>query len=330
MQAFVTGATGFVGAAVVRELLSHGVAVRALVRPGSPRQNVEGLDIEIVEGDLREAGALPDLIAGCELLFHVAAYYATREEDARAMYEINIGGTKNLFTAACHAGVRKAVYTSTIGTIGQSVDGSLPNEDTEFNLWETCSHYVKSKYLAEMVALLMERRGLQVVVVNPAAPLGQRDIKPTSTGQRVIACLEGRVPSFVPGGINFVAVQDVARGHWLAAERGRPGRRYLLGNKEGNLTAEDFMELMEKVSGVRVARPRRRNPLHRARQWLRPAPHPQGARPAALVCDPSRAIRELGLPQTPLEAALREEIAWFRAHGYVGSSLREPEGVAAS
>ncbi len=330
MQAFVTGATGFVGAAVVRELLSHGVSVRALVRPNSNRRNVEGLDIEIVEGDLRDSHALPDALAGCEILFHVAAYYTTREEDARTMYEINVGGTKNLLTAAWHTGVKKVVHTSTIGTIGQSVDGALPTEDTEFNLWETCSHYVKSKYLAEMVALSMGQQGLQVVVVNPTAPLGPRDIKPTSTGQRVIDCLEERVPSFVPGGISFVAVQDVARGHWLAAVKGHPGRRYLLGNIKGNLMVEDFMQLVEKVSGVPVPRQRRRNPLSRARQWLRPDPRPQGTRPAALVCDPSRAVRELGLTQTPLEDALREEAEWFRAHGYLGEPRREPEGVAAS
>lgn len=298
------------------------VAVRALVRPGSDRRNVADLDIELVEGDLRDAEALPDMVNGCDLLFHVAAFYSTREEDARTMYEINVGGTKNVLLAASRVGVKRAVHTSTIGTIGRPEDDALPTEATEFNLWETCSHYAKSKYLAEALALDMNRRGLPVVVVNPTAPLGPRDIKPTSTGERVIACLEGRMPSFVPGGINFVAVRDVARGHWLAAQEGRVGRRYLLGNVNGNLFLEDFLKLMQKISGVRVPRGRARNPLTRARQLLRPGRAPNGTRPAGLVCDPSRAVAELGLPQMPLEDALTKAVEWFRAHGNVQTQAK--------
>jgi dihydroflavonol-4-reductase len=314
VRALVTGATGFVGMWVARFLLEEGTQVRVLVRPGSDRRNLAGLDVEIAEGDLRDPESLAEALAGCEELYHVAALYSTREEDGPLMYEVNVGGTKALLKAARRAGVRRVVHTSTIGTIGRPADGSLPTEETEFNLWEQGSHYARSKYLAETVALSMAQEGLPVVVVNPCAPVGAGDLKPSSTGQRIVDYLNGREPSYLEGGINFISVRDVAAGHILAARRGRPGQRYILGNAAGNLMREDFYRLMERVSGVRPPRGRSRNPL----RWLRGASRAgRGYQPPALTCNPARAIRELGLPQTPLEEAFAEAVEWFRQNGYV-------------
>lgn len=315
MKVLVTGATGFVGMWVVRELLKEGAEVRALVRPNSDRRNLAGLQVEIVEGDLRDRGSLIAALNGCDELYHVAAFYSTAEEDGPTLYEINVGGTKAILKAARLAGVRRIVYTSTIGTIGLPADGSLPTEDMEFNLWDTSSHYARSKYLAEMVARSMAQEGLPVVIVNPCAPVGAGDVKPSSTGQRIVDYLRGRVPSFLEGGINFVSVRDVAAGHVLAARRGQPGRRYILGNLQGNLKREDFYRLMEKVSGVHPPQ----EAQHRSLRHIigrRPRGH-LGTQPAALTCYPIRAVEELGLPQTPLEEAFAEAVDWFRANGYV-------------
>ena len=316
MRAFVTGASGFVGSAVVRCLLHRGVAVRVLARPTSDLRNLAGLNVELFYGDLLDASTLVEGQRGCDTLYHVAAYYSTDEADARRMYAVNVRGTKLVLEAALKAGVRRAVHTSTIGTVGQPTDGTLATEETAFDMWETASHYAKSKYLAERVAMNMGKRGLEVVVVNPCAPVGPRDIKPSSTGQRIVDYLQGKLPSFVPGGINFVSVADVAEGHILATEKGLAGERYILGHMEGNLLLPAFLALMQRVSGVRSPS------LPRSERLLWPWQHKGAAagkdhRPQALACDPSKAVRQLGLPQTPLEKAFGEAIAWFRDNGYV-------------
>ncbi len=317
VKAFVTGATGFVGSAVVRSLLRRNVTVRVLARRTSDLRNIVGLDLEVFCGDLLEEDGLTDALRGCDTLYHVAAYYSTDEADSQTMYEVNVRGTKAVMRAALKAGLQRVVHTSTIGTIGQPLDGSLATEETQFNLWNRCSHYVKSKYLAELVALSMCEHGLSVVVVNPCAPVGPRDTKPSSTGQRVLDYLHGTQPSFVQGGINFISVQDVAEGEVLAAERGRVGEKYILGHKDGNLSLSDFLALMERVSGVKRPRTARRR-LRALRVGLREMRRDvRDLRPKALTCDPSKAIRELGLPQTPLKAAFGEAIAWFRDNGYV-------------
>jgi dihydroflavonol-4-reductase len=323
VKAFVTGATGFVGSAVVRSLLHRGIAVKALLRPTSETRNIEGLDVEVWYGDLLDGDELADALRGCDALYHVAAYYSTSDADSRMMYEVNVRGTKAILRAALKAGVQRVVHTSTIGTIGQPTDGTLATEDTPFNQWDRASHYVKSKHLAELVALRTCNDGLPLVVVNPCAPVGPRDVKPSSTGQRILDYLLGKQPSYVTGGINFISVDDVAEGELLAAERGRVGKRYILGNKDGNLSLSDYLGLMERVSGVR--RPRTgRHPLDALRLRRRNARKGAAAtrqakdfRPTALTCNPARAIRELGLPQTPLDTAFREAIAWFRQNGYV-------------
>jgi dihydroflavonol-4-reductase len=312
-RAFVTGATGFVGSAVVRSLLRRGTIVRALARPNGDRRNLEGLDVELVEIDLLDEDNLCRGLEGCESLYHVAALYSTSDTDGEMMYRTNVGGTRAILSAALRTGVQRVVHTSTIGTIGQPLDGSLATEDTPYNLWPGASHYSKSKYLGEVAALAMCNKGLPVVVVNPCAPVGPRDIKPSSTGQRIVDYMRGKMPSFISGEINFVSVDDVAEGHVLAAEKGRPGERYILGNREGNLSLAGFLTLMERVSSRPRPRPRSPSPLARLRLRSKGI----GYSPLSLACDPAKAISELGLPQTPLITAFAAALAWFREYGYL-------------
>jgi dihydroflavonol-4-reductase len=313
LRALVTGATGFVGHWVAKALIDEGTAVRVLARPESDRRNLIGLQVEVAEGDLRDRESLDAVLQGCEELYHVAAFYSSAEDDCTLLYEINVGGTKAILKAARRAGVQRIVHTSTIGAIGRPADGGLPTEEAEFDLWDVSSHYAKSKYLAEVVARLMAQDGLPIVIVNPCSPIGAGDVKPTSSGQRIVDYLSGRVPTYLEGGINLVAVRDVAAGHLLAARRGRPGQRYLLGNLEGNLRREDFYQMMELVSGVK---PPPMGGHHPVRRLLR-SPERRSTAPASLVCRPARAVEELGLPQTSVVDALREAVQWFGAHGYV-------------
>lgn len=327
MRAFVSGGAGFVGAAVVRALLAAGAEVSCLVRPTSPRVNLDGLDVDLVVGDLGNVEAFGNALRGCQTLYHIAAFYSTRPEDAQVMFDINVGGTRNLLRAALDAGVERVVHTSTIGTIGRPADGRLPTEEDVFTTLGSASPYARSKIEAEKFALSLAGEGAPIVVVNPCAPVGAGDIKPSSTGVRILSYVQGRAPSFLAGGINFVSVEDVAAGHLLAAERGCVGQRYILGHAEGNLMRADFYQLMARVTGVRP--PEQQGGLLArvkgiARQKLRPrpnsvpgAPKLRDYRPQALTADPSRAIRELGLPQTPLDVAVRQAVDWFRAHGYV-------------
>ena len=272
-------------------------------------------------------------VEGCHEVYHVAAHYSTRAQDAELMFAINVDGTHHVISAAIEAGAEHIVYTSTIGTIGRRDDSGLPTEEDLYADVAGASPYVRSKLAAEAWALGLGREGAPVVVVNPCAPVGPGDIKPTSTGQRIVDYLQGQPPSFPPGGINFVAVEDVAQGHLLAARRGRAGQRYILGNAQGNLTIEGFFSLMERVSAVSRPRGGRNCGLSRLRRALRRMLRGVGRaapgrstgrglslpdyRPRALTADPSRAIRELGLPQTPLEDAFRQAVTWFREGAYV-------------
>jgi dihydroflavonol-4-reductase len=305
MKTLVTGATGFIGSNLVKELLKDGKEVRILARKNSDKRNITGLDIEVIQGDIRDKDSIPPAIQGC---------YSHRKEDAENMHDINVEGTKNVLNAALEHGVEKVVHTSTIGTIGRTTDGSLPNEETPFNQQDTASDYVKSKHLAEVEAVGMCEKGLPVVVVNPTAPIGAGDIKPSVSGQRILECLDRRVPAYPEEGINWVHVRDVARGHILAAEKGRAGERYILGNK--NLSLREFLELMEKAAGVKA--PEQANTLKtRANALATRLTGAKGGRPPDLTCDCSKALRELNLPQTPLEDAVREAVAWFRENGYI-------------
>ena len=301
---FLTGGNGFIGGYIARALAAAGAHVIALVRPGSPLGALAELprdSVEIVSGDLTDAYAgWTTALAGCEFCFHVAAHYGGPAQ-ADAMVAVNVTGTSMLLEACARAGVRRVVYTGTIGTVGQPPTARvLPDEDTPFNLWNSASHYVRSKYLGERAACGWAEAGLEVVIVKPAAPVGAGDARPTATGARILAALEQRSTSYPPGGISFAPVQDIAVGHLLAAERGLRGRTYILGHRDGNLTEAAFHKMLARVAGTVP---------------IRPAPKRGEAAqpPLALTADPSRAIQELGLPQSDLTAAFAEAVAWYRA-----------------
>lgn len=325
--AFVTGATGFIGANLVRQLLDCGYAVRSLVRPESNRRNIDGLDIEVCPGDLADRNALARSMKGCDVLFHVAAVYTFWSPRPGDIARTNIEGTRNILEAAVECGVEKVVCTSSESTIGIKEGGCPGTEAGQPEPDELPCHYKRSKYEAEKVALDAWRQGLPLVVVNPTTPIGPLDIKPTPTGQVVVDFLNGRMPAYVNTGLNIIHVQDVARGHILALERGRPGERYVLGNR--NMTLREMLAALEQASGVRS--PRWRIPIWAALIGACAdelfTGRLMGNRPRVSVAsvkvarrfrffDCTKAVKELGLPQTPVEEAFRGAVEWFRQNGY--------------
>jgi dihydroflavonol-4-reductase len=256
------------------------------------------LPVEVVHGDLTRPAEWQAALTGCAVCFHVAALYADAAQ-AEMMYAVNVEATAALLAACAQAGVRRVVHTSTIGTVGRPADGSLPDEMTPFNLWEGASHYVRSKYLGEQVALTWNAAGLEVVIVKPTAPVGAGDARPTATGRRIAAALRGEVIRYPAGGVNHIPVRDVAAGHLLAAQRGAAGQSYILGHRDGNLDHAAFLRLVAEAAGTTPLRPPQRAAT--------------GAGPEALTANPARAISELGLPQSDLGAAFAEEITWLRS-----------------
>jgi dihydroflavonol-4-reductase len=327
MKALVTGATGFVGAAVARALAAAGTNVRVLVRPDSDLRNLEGMTVEQVHGDLRDRDSLRRALAGCAQLYHVAAHYALWARDPSIFYDVNVTGTRILMEAAREAGTERIVYTSTIGAIGLSPDGSPGTEETPVSLDQMAGDYKRSKYLAEQEILKLARAGLPVVIVNPSAPVGERDIKPTPTGQIIVDFMKGRMWAYIETGMNLIDVDDVATGHLRAMERGRIGERYILGNR--NLSLREVFEILSRLTGVKAPRLKLPwqaiVPLAYANQWLadhvthQPPRIPlEGVRMAKykMHYDCSKAIKELDLPQPPVEVALEKAVRWFRTHGY--------------
>ena len=256
----------------------------------------------------------------------MAAYYALWAKDPSIFYDINVTGTRNLFAAARLAGIERTVYCSTIGAIGLPANGGLGTEDTPVSLEQMAGHYKRSKYLAEQEVLKLAREGLPVVIVNPSAPVGEADVKPTPTGQVIVDFMKGRMPAYIETGMNIMDVDDVAPGHLLAMQKGRQGERYILGNK--NLMLNDVFEILSRLTGVKaptIRLPRSAVlPLAYVNQWIsnltgQPPRIPlEGVRMAKyqMHYDCSKAIRELGLPQTPPEKALEKAVRWFRYHGY--------------
>ncbi|OGK99682.1 MAG: NAD-dependent dehydratase [Candidatus Rokubacteria bacterium RIFCSPHIGHO2_12_FULL_73_22] len=326
-DSLVTGGTGFVGANVVRALLAEGRTVRVLARPGGDRRALAGLDVELCEGDLGDTASLARAVAGVGTLFHVAADYRLWARDPRELYRANVEGTRAILQAAGDAGVARVVYTSTVGALGIPADGTPGDEATPVALRDMVGPYKASKFLAEQVAVGFARAGLPVVIVNPSAPVGPWDVKPTPTGQMVVDFLEGRMFATLDTGLNLVHVRDVARGHLLAAARGRVGEKYVLGH--ANLSLAGIGALLAELVGCRA--PRLRIPY--AVAWLAAGCMEAAARvtrttprvPLAAVrmarkrmyFSPAKAVRELGLPQTDVREALADAAAWFVAHGYV-------------
>ncbi|MFQ6117736.1 MAG: hopanoid-associated sugar epimerase, partial [Candidatus Bipolaricaulia bacterium] len=247
MKALVTGATGFIGANVVRVLVEKNYKVRALVRPGSDRRNLEGLDIELAEGDVRDRDSIKRAVEGCGLVFHVAALYSFWVRPRRLIYEVNVEGTRNVLQAALEQRVERVVHTSSVAALGLREDKKPADEETPVDFKKIIGDYKKSKYLAERVALEFSKE-LPVVIVNPSFPVGPYDIKPTPTGQVIVDFLNRKMPAYMETGMNVVAVEDVGVGHLLAAERGKVGERYILGGE--NLTMRELLTLLAEITGL--------------------------------------------------------------------------------
>ena len=321
----VTGASGFLGWHVARLLQGRGRRVRALVRQGS---EIQDLDAEVVRGDLRDPASLERAVAGCELVFHVAADYRLWAKDPREMYSSNVEGTRHVLESAKRAGVERVVYTSTVGCIGIPREG-LGDEQTPVSLDDMAGHYKRSKFLAEQVALEFARNGFPVVIVNPTAPVGDHDVKPTPTGQVVLDFLSGKMPAFIDTGLNIVDARDAAEGHLLACERGRPGERYILGSE--NLTLAQILQLLARTTGKKA--PALRLPYAIAycagvcsTAWagitgLPPRVPIDAVRMARkkMWVTHEKARRELEFQPRPAEAALGHAVEWFREVGRVSA-----------
>lgn len=335
MKTFITGASGFVGSAVLRQLIKAGHTVVALLRSNSDRSNLQGLPVEIVTGDLIEPASFIPALAGCENLFHVAADYRLWVPKPDEMYETNVTGTRNLMLAAAKAGIKRIVYTSSVATLGLNSDGKPADETTPVSLDDMIGHYKRSKFLAEdEVKRLTEEQNLPAVIVNPSTPVGPRDIRPSPTGRVIVDAASGRIPAYVDTGLNLVHVDDVAVGHLLALERGVTGRRYILGNQ--NLILREFLTQVAVAAGQPAPKVRLPHNLvlpiaYFVEAWARltdssePLLTVDGAKLAKkhmfFSCD--RAKRELGFHPRPVEEALRDAVDWFKHNGYLTGARKE-------
>jgi dihydroflavonol-4-reductase len=329
----VTGATGFIGSHLVRQLLARGDTVRVLVRPASPLGHLTGLDVEVARGDLRDPAAVRAAVRGARHVFHVGADYRLWTKDPTVVYETNVLGTHHILSSI-DTGVERLVYTSTVATIAVP-RGQLPDENTEASIDEMIGHYKRSKFMAERAVREAARQGAPVVIVNPTTPVGPCDWRPTPTGQVIVDFLGGRMPAYVQTGLNFVPVEDVARGHVLAADRGRVGERYLLGGQ--NMTFKGLLDTLAKVSGRSA--PRLRLPWRvamaigfadqvlaglREREPRIPFDGVRMARHSMWV-NCAKAQQELGFAPGPIDLALQRAVDWYRQHGYAQTRI-EPAG----
>jgi len=328
MKILITGASGFIGSAVLRQLLQAGHDMRVLLRVNSDRRNLTGLDIETVTGDLTMPSSLDRALEGCEALFHVAADYRLWVPDPENMYKTNVHGTRNIMLSAAKAGIKRIVYTSSVATLGLTRNGSPADETTPAILTDMIGHYKRSKFLAEAeVRRLVVEQNLPAVIVNPSTPIGPRDIKPTPTGQMIVQAASGRMPAYVDTGLNLVHVDDVAKGHLLAFELGVPGQRYILGSC--NMTLKEILTKLDEITGNQ--KPRFRIPhnlilpiAYIAEAWARlfgggqPLVTVDGVRLAKkyMFFSTARAKRELGFKTIPVGQALYDAIDWFKQNGY--------------
>ena len=332
MTCFVTGASGFIGANLVHELCARGHRVKALLRANADTRGLAGVEVERVPGDIADRDCLARAMRGCDWCFHVAASYHLWLPDYAPMYAANVDGTRNVLEAAVDAGCSRIVYTSTVGCIGlpRAANGAVtPTDETQpVSEAEMNNHYKLSKWKAEIIVRELAAKGVPVVIVNPSAPIGPRDVKPTPTGQVIVDFLNGTLPAYLDTGLNWVHVRDVAIGHILAAEKGRIGERYILGHADGNWTLKEAFAVLGELSGLRA--PKMRIPYLVA--WIaaqvdeqlskftgKPPKAPlAGVRMAKhkMFFNPAKAIGELGLPQTPPRQALVDAVEWFRSNGF--------------
>jgi dihydroflavonol-4-reductase len=333
MKALVTGGTGFIGSAVSRRLLTEGIAVRALVRRNSDRRNISGLDVEVAEGDLMDVASLARACVGCDALFHVAADYRLWAPRPSEIYRTNVEGTRAILRAAAEAGVKRVVYTSSVATLEPPGAGIPGNENTPATLADVVGHYKRSKFMAEKVVREFTLKGLAAVTVNPSAPVGPRDIKPTPTGRTMLEAAAGRMPAYVDTGLNIVHVDDVAAGHWLAFKYGRVGERYVLGGT--NMTLYEILTDIAQLVGRKPPKVRLPHNLALPIAYIFEAlAQVTGKPPAATVegvklskkmmfFSSDKAKEELGYAARPPLQALEDAVRWFHDNGYLTDLLAE-------
>jgi dihydroflavonol-4-reductase len=342
MTTLVTGATGFVGSHVARQLVAAGDSVRVLVRATSNLAVLEDLPVERVAGDLRDGASLERAMQGVQRVYHLAADYRLWTPKPAEIYESNVEGTRRLLAAAHRAGVQRIVYTSTVATIAVPRHGALPNEQTQATLEEMIGHYKRSKFLAEQVAIDAARAGVPVAIVNPTAPVGPGDWKPTPTGRIILDFLQGKMPAYVDTGLNITAVEDVAAGHLLAAEKGRIGERYILGAR--NMTLKQILDALSAITGRPAPRVRLPHAIALAAGYAdefysrlagrEPQIPVEGVKMSRhkMFVESDKAQRELGYKPAKVEAALERAVRWFEEHGYItnrAGSKRVTQAAAA-
>jgi|SRR5277367_4018143 len=334
MLAFVTGATGFLGSHVARVLANQGADLRLLVRPSSDLRNIEGLNADRVLGDLRDSASIAKAMSGCDVVFHVAADYRLWVRDPDEMYRSNVEGTRALLEAARKHGVRRVVYTSSVATMGftserfTSDKAAIADEESPVALADMIGHYKRSKFMAEQVAVDAAKSGVDVVIVNPSTPVGERDIKPTPSGRIVVDFLKRKFPAYVETGLNLVDATECARGHIQALEKGRSGERYILGGE--NLTLKQILDRLAAITGL--PSPKVKLPYFFALATgvvdEMVTGRLLGREPRATIdavrmgrkmmfVSSAKAERELGWRSVPVDGALRRSVEWFRANGYV-------------
>jgi dihydroflavonol-4-reductase len=328
MNCFLTGASGFIGANLARQLAARGHRVKVLLRAKSDLRGLDGVACERIEGDIGQLAALEKAMQGCDWCFHVAASYHLWLRDYAPMYAANVAGTRNVLQAAAAAGCKRIVYTSTVGCIGlgpQPQGQVVPTDEaTPVSAAQMRNHYKRSKWQAEEVAREFAAEGAPVVIVNPSAPIGPFDVKPTPTGKIVLDFLQRKMPAYLDTGLNWVHVRDVAEGHILAAEKGRLGERYILGHAQGNWTMKQALDVLQELTGIPAPKFRVPYAVALAAAYFdeaisavtgRPPKAPlAGVRMAKykMFFNPAKAIRELGLPQTPPREAFADAVQWFR------------------
>ena len=321
MRVFLTGGTGFVGANLARLLLQQGYEVKALVRPNSCLDNLQGLDIELVRGDLNDP-SLSSKMQDCRVLFHVAACYSLWQSDRKLLYHSNVLGTRNILECARKAAIERTIYTSSVAAIGVGKNGQPVTEIHQSPVAKLTGDYKKSKYYAEQEAIAAFNLGQDIVIVNPTTPIGAWDIKPTPTGEIIVRFLQRKMPFYVDTGLNLIDVMDVAWGHLLALEKGRSGDRYILGNQ--NLTLKQILDKLSVITGLPA-------PKHTIPYWIpytiawidekilayfgkKPSLALDGVKMSRqkMFYNPSKAITELGLPQSSIDTALEDAVNWFQ------------------
>ena len=330
MKVLITGATGFIGNHVTRLCLEQGDEVRVMVMPGEDRSPLNGMDVEFVEGNLLDPSSLAKCVEGVEGLYHLAAVYAVWTKDPTLQYRVNVEGANAMLRAAMAAGVKKVVFTSSIAAIGIARPGELANEDTMFNAWEFANDYVLSKFISHQMVKGLVAEGLPATIVCPGFPFGPGDRMPTPTGKLIIAILQGKMKNYFDGGMCAVDVRDVAKVHVLAMEKGRIGESYVLANREGNMSQRDLARLVGRVAGVPdVATKEVPSWVMKVAARLMEFWADLTGKPPMttyktsmfalqkIYVDPSKAINELGMPQTPIETAVNDAAKWFRDNRYV-------------